>query len=187
MPSFPTRESWLAAVAPVAVAMDQQYGFPANVLVAHWAVECAWGYRVIGGSNHCGMKWRERHGERKVEVTTHEWFTQAEADRQKALGKVLYPTGKRKAEKAEYRMVDAFADYATIEDCGRDFVHLLRTGIYASAWENYRRTDDWHRFVRDYMRHYATANKAELVIQIAEQANVRLAIALASPVERPVT
>lgn len=176
MPSFPNRESWLAAVAPIAVEMENLFDFPANVLIAHWATECGWGTKVIGQHNYCGMKWRPRHGTHKVDVMTHEWITLAEAARRRAGGRRLDLTGQSKGNLYEYQMIDTFADFDSMEACARDFVDLLRGGIYAPAWVAYKASNDWRQYVGDYMKLYATANKAALVIQIAEQSNVILAI-----------
>lgn len=199
---FQNREEWLSAVAPVALKMEPLYQFPPHVLIAHWATECGgksktdgriyWGANVIGNANCCGMKWRPRHGRLKVEVETKEWLTEREKKQLLAQGYVLKPTGQVRGDEHEFALIDAFADYLDLDDCGHDYCKLV-TGVYGgrygAAWNRFLTDRDWEALVRGYIPIYATARKVDTVLTIAKQQNVRLALeaAMGSSKESPVS
>lgn len=183
-----TRNEWLGLVCPIAVRMERLYGFPAQVLVAHWAVECGWGSAIIGKHNYFGMKRARRH-QMWVDVPrTKEWFSDVDLARWRAKNPgrkfELVQTDERPPGpgKRLYVVSDQFADYPTLEQAALDYIHLLtcERGPYAQAWLQFRADGDVDSFVRNYIRVYATADKADLVSRIARQRNVIEAVSEAA-------
>lgn len=187
-----TRDQWLPLIAPVAIKMEQLFGTPAHVMVAHSAVECGWGAAIIGKHNHFGITKADRHA-LFVMQPTKEVFTPDEAKwwRAKYPNRPLEPQGELNG-KAVYKTVRPFADFPTLEDAARDWVSIVtgeRGGqkridgqvvSYQGAWLQYRATNDWRAWCNRYLLIYATAGKADLVARIAEQRNVMTALEAAA-------
>jgi len=87
----------LNEVARIAVRLDQQTGCPAQLLIAQWAIESAWGEKPVGHANYFGIKRAARHTQWCI-VETRE-----------VVG------GKSVVENLE------FADYDSLEDSCRDY------------------------------------------------------------------
>lgn len=198
-----TRDQWLPLIAPCALKMEQLFGTPAHVMVAHSAVECGWGDAIIGKHNHFGITLAERH-KLSAMAPTKEAFTPEEArwwrakypDRPLSDSYIDKDGIKRFygkiGNKTIYKTVRPFADYPTLEDAARDWVSIVtgeRGGqkkvgneviSYQGAWLRYRATNDWKAWCKRYLLVYATAGHADLVVQIAEQRNVMAALEAAA-------
>jgi len=156
-----TLETRLNEVARIAVRLEQETGCPAQLMIAQWAIESAWGAKPVGYANYFGIKKADRHT-KCCTVTTHEAIN-----------------GKPVVENLE------FADYDSLEDSCRDFAWLITCGApYHTAWARYQQDHDLQALITAVAHLYATDPAyARLVSAIARQSNVVQAIAEAtSPV-----
>ena len=102
------RMTRLSEVARIAVALEQQTGCPAQLMIAQWAVESRWGVAPVGHANYFGIKMAERHKVCCI-VSTHEIVN-----------------GQRVEQEAQ------FADYDSLADSCRDYAWLI-TGARLTA------------------------------------------------------
>jgi flagellum-specific peptidoglycan hydrolase FlgJ len=93
-------ETRLNEVARIAVRLQQQTGCAAQLMIAQWAIESAWGAKPIGHANYFGMKRADRHTLFCI-VTTREVINRESV-----------------IEKLE------FADHVSPEDSCRDYAWL---------------------------------------------------------------
>jgi len=144
------RKRRLAEIARIAVVLERETRFPAELLIAQWAIESRWGERPVGRNNYFGIKRAARHRVFTV-VHTHEVIS-----------------GERKLTSAE------FADYESLEEACRDYVRLItRAAAYRAAWTRYVETGNVDALIDGIARIYATdPNYAALVRAIARQKNV---------------
>ena len=149
--------SRLAQVARIAVALEEQTGCPAQMLIAQWAVESQWGAKPAGHANYFGIKKSVRHDSCCV-VTTREVIN-----------------GRPVVQNLE------FADYDSLEDSCRDYAWLITQGApYRVAWREYQAGHDLHALIAAVASVYASDPKyGALVTVIAGQTNVAQAIAAA--------
>jgi flagellum-specific peptidoglycan hydrolase FlgJ len=152
-----TLETRLREVARIAVRLEQETGCPAQLLIAHWAIESAWGAKPVGHANYFGIKKADRHP-KCCTVPTREVIN-----------------GKTAIENLE------FADYDSLEDSCRDYAWLITQGApYRAAWQGYQIGHDFHALAEAVACTYATdPNYAHLVVSIASQPNIVQAIGLA--------
>lgn len=148
------RQQRLNEVAAIAVRIEAETQLPAQLLIAQWALESAWGAHPAGHANYFGIKKAARHT-MCCTVETHEMIN----------GK-LVPSDLE------------FADYPSLEDSCKDYAWLITHGApYRDAWRKYLETRDVHQLVFDVAREYATNRRYwELALAIAEQQNVADAI-----------
>jgi flagellar protein FlgJ len=154
-------ETRLTEVARIAVRLEQETGCPAQLMIAQWAIESAWGAKPVGHANYFGIKKADRHT-KCCTLTTREVIN-----------------GKSVVENLE------FADYDSLEDSCRDYAWLITHGApYHAAWQQYQSDHDLRALIAVIARVYATDPAyARLVSAIARQSNVVQAIAEAtSPV-----
>lgn len=151
-------EARLNEVARIAVRLEQETGCPAQLMIAQWAIESAWGAKPVGHANYFGIKKADRHT-KCCTVTTREVIN----------SKVV-------VENLE------FADYGSLDDSCRDYAWLITNGApYDGAWERYQRDHDLHAFIRTVATTYATDPQyAHLAETIAGQANIAEAVSKAS-------
>jgi len=152
-----TLETRLNEVARIAVRLEQQIGCPAQLLIAQWAIESAWGAKPVGHANYFGIKKADRHA-MWCTVTTREVV-----NRQSVI------------ENLE------FADYDSLEDSCRDYAWLITNGApYRAAWKQYQKDRDLPSLIAAVAHVYATdPSYARLVAVIADQTNVKQAVAQA--------
>ncbi len=150
-----TLETRLNEVARIAVRLEQETGCPAQLMIAQWAIESAWGEKPVGHANYFGIKKADRHT-KCCTVTTREVIN-----------------GKSVVENLE------FADYDSLEDSCRDYAWLITNGSpYHAAWELYQQDCNLDAFITAVARVYATDPGYEnLVSVVAAQTNVVSAIA----------
>jgi flagellum-specific peptidoglycan hydrolase FlgJ len=54
-------ETRLNEVVRIAVRLEQETGCPAQLMIAQWAIESAWGTKPVGHANYFGIKRAARH------------------------------------------------------------------------------------------------------------------------------
>ncbi len=91
------RMTRLSEVARIAVALEQQTGCPAQLMIAQWAVESRWGATPVGHANYFGIKAESRH-KACCTIATHE-----------------IENGRSVEQEAQ------FADYASLADSCKDY------------------------------------------------------------------
>jgi flagellum-specific peptidoglycan hydrolase FlgJ len=150
-------ETRLNEVARIAVRLEQETGCPAQLMIAQWAIESAWGAKPVGHANYFGIKKADRHT-KCCTVTTREVIN-----------------GKSVVENLE------FADYDSLEDSCRDYAWLITSGApYHAAWEQYQQGSDLRALIAAVARVYATdSNYERLVAAVGAQRDVSHAIAQA--------
>ncbi len=150
-------ETRLNEVARIAVHLEQETGCPAQLMIAQWAIESAWGAKPVGYANYFGIKKADRHT-KCCTVTTREVIN-----------------GKAVIENLE------FADYDSLADACRDYAWLITRGApYSASWEEYKSDRDLNAFIAAVGRVYATdPNYVHLVRAIVSQGNIAEAIAAA--------
>ena len=147
-------ETRLNEVARIAVRLEQETGCPAQLMIAQWAIESAWGAKPVGHANYFGIKKADRHTQ-CCTVPTREVIN-----------------GKSVISNLE------FADYDSLEASCRDYSWLITNGApYRDAWKRYQHDHDLLALVPEVAHTYATdPGYASLVTTIATQANVMQAI-----------
>jgi len=152
-----TLETRLNEVARIAVRLEQETGCPAQLMIAQWAIESAWGAKPVGHANYFGIKKANRHTQ-CCTVTTREIVN-----------------GKSVVENLE------FADYDSLEDSCRNYAWLITHGApYHTAWEEYQKDSCLPGLVAAVACAYASdPSYTRLAAAITGQANVARAIAQA--------
>lgn len=152
-------ETRLNEVARIAVRLEQETGCPAQLMIAQWAIESAWGAKPVGHANYFGIKKADRHT-KCCTVTTRE---------------VVH--GRSVVESLE------FADYDSLEDSCRDYAWLITEGSpNRAAWERFQQDHDLQALIGGIAHVYATDPAyALLVSSITAQTNVEQAISAATP------
>ena len=147
-------ETRLNEVARIAVRLEQETGCPAQLMIAQWAIESAWGAKPVGHANYFGMKMAHRHS-MCCTVTTEEVVD-----------------GER------VKMDLAFADYPSLADSCKDYAWLITQGSpYHAAWQKYQSDHDLRDLIAAVAGKYATdPNYTDVLGQIAGQENVARAI-----------
>ena len=113
-------ETRLNEVARIAVRLEQETGCPAQLMIAQWAIESAWGAKPVGHANYFGIRKADRHP-KCCTVTTREVVN-----------------GRSVAENLE------FADYDSLEDSCRDYTWLITNGApFHAAWNRYRFAEEF--------------------------------------------
>jgi len=158
-----SRENRLNEVARIAVRLEQRSGCPAQLMIAQWAIESAWGEESVGPANYFDIKKADRHTKCCI-VTTCEVIN-----------------GNSAVDHLE------FADYDTLEDSCRDYARLIIDGPpYRPAWEQYKNGRDLPPQVAAVARVCASdPGCARLVAPISSQVNVSHAIAQEAQQKRP--
>jgi len=147
-------ETRLNEVARIAVRLDQETGCPAQLMIAQWAIESAWGEKPVGHANYFGIKKADRHT-KCCTVPTREVIN-----------------GKSVVENLE------FADYDSLEDSCRDYAWLITHATpYQTAWQQYQHDHDLEALIVAVARVYASdPHYAEDAIAISRQRNVSQAL-----------
>lgn len=147
-------ETRLNEVARIAVRLEQETGCPAQLMIAQWAIESAWGAKPVGHANYFGIKKADRHT-KCCTVPTREVIN-----------------GKSVVEDLE------FADYDSLEDSCRDYAWLITQGLpYRTAWDCFRQDHSLDKLIASVGHVYATdPNYTDLALAVARQANVTDAI-----------
>lgn len=147
-------ETRLNEVARIAVRLEKETGCPAQLMIAQWAIESAWGAKPVGHANYFGIKKADRHT-KCCTVPTREVMN-----------------GKSVIENLE------FADYDSLEDSCRDYAWLITRGApYRVAWDQYQ-NNNLNSLIEAVARLYATdPGYSHILAAIACQSNVSQAVA----------
>lgn len=116
-------------IARIAVAIENRFGIPAELVFAQMALETGW-LRHAPGNNAFGIKWNpERHGEKRQLLRTREYITAGQAKQwerrvpgRRIISELSQPDG---SGKQWFLVEDWFAKYDSIEDCAMDYASLL--------------------------------------------------------------
>ena len=149
-----TRETRLNEVARIAVRLEQETGCPAQLMIAQWAIESAWGAKPVGHANYFGIKKADRHT-KCCTVLTREVIN-----------------GKSVMENLE------FADYDSLEESTRDYAWLTtRSAPYCLPWARLQKDHDLRNLIVAVARVYASdPSYSSIALVIAGQDNVLKAI-----------
>jgi flagellum-specific peptidoglycan hydrolase FlgJ len=147
----------LDEAAACAVTAEDSTHAPAEVTVAQWATESAWGQNYVARCNPFGIKQYPGCPGRELAATT-EWFTPAELHTFLAKGDGRTAVLKRKGQGArdQYAVHDWFAAYPGLASAFEYHGHLVTTGLYADAFAEYENSADLQRYIRGLAAHYAT-------------------------------
>jgi len=184
----PEHTARLTEVAAIAVRIEAETECPARMLLAQWALESKWGEKKVGKANYFGIKRAMRHT-KWCTVTTHEVWTQVQvfewnARHQNNPARIVEQDGTGRSAKYTVVIDDDFADYDSLEESCRDYAWLITHGKpYHAAWREYMDFKDVDKLIKGIAHVYATAPAyAELVHQLAFQAEVTQVISLASSI-----
>lgn len=122
------KSPFLKAMVPAALAIQEKYGLPAEVILAQAALESNWGKAAIGTYNVFGIKGKG------------------------SLGSLAKPT-REFLGGLWTRMVDRFAHFASYEEAFEAYARLLQRGRLKSCLEH---KEDPVRFARALQGTYAT-------------------------------
>jgi len=150
-----TPDEYLVQAARAAVECERETGCPAEVSVAQWALESAWGKRAPG--NNCfGIKDTDRYPDSRYVVTKE------------------YLNGEWRTMKL------AFEVYPTLKDCFIDHACLITRlkSCYGPAWLQYLEDRDLDAYIDGISRYYATDPQYAVKIKkIAHNPRISAAIA----------
>lgn len=178
----PAHQKNLDEITQIAAKIETETGFPAEVMIAQWAVESNWGEHPVCRSNYFGVKRTSRNKLGCVAKTAEvlsahqiEEFNRLHPDAPPLKGK---PAGKGSLR---VEISAEFADYRTLEDSCRDYAWMIQNSPpYAVAWARYTASKDAKRLLADLAGIYWTdptyVKKATAVL---DQPEVRNALAAA--------
>src|SRR5579884_4119243 len=152
-----TQQRALDDAAICAVRAEQSTGAPAEVTIAQWATESAWGARCTGAYNWFGIKAYPGCPGRELVATT-EWFTPAElhAFLAKNDGRTAELRRKGQGARDEYSVRDWFAAYPGSTSAFEYHGRLITSGVYADAFAEYRQNRNLQIYIARMASHYAT-------------------------------
>jgi flagellum-specific peptidoglycan hydrolase FlgJ len=178
-----TRQEALAKIAEGSVAVEQEFGVPAELCAAQCILESGW-LTKAPGNNPFGIK--ARTGEPSVAVTTTEYVSPSEIARLQRAGKQVLATDEVSGGKIKATIIDDFAAYESITDAFLAYGRLMSKGRYfAPRLERFQQHRSLDQLLadmsgKDGLPPYATApNYAQSILQIANQTNVQTALKLA--------
>jgi flagellum-specific peptidoglycan hydrolase FlgJ len=175
-------ETRLNEVARIAVRLEQETGCPAQLMIAQWAIESAWGAKPVGHANYFGLKRASRHS-RWCTVATEEVFTPAQLEtwnHQHASNPAKVISAVSDAQ-LRVEIDDEFADYDSLDDSCQDYAWLITKGEpYQQAWQQYQRNNILTELIARVAWAYATDPAyGSLAVKVANQPNVAAAISTA--------
>lgn len=179
----PKQQEALDEIIPCAIAVERKTSFPAEALVAQWAVESGWGQKVTGDFNYFGLT-RQVAPDRPMKwCATHEILTEAQLEqlepeeRARVTSMERLPTGK-----FNVRLSRRFPSFDSIRQAVDRYVLLLTQGYrYARAWTAYLADHDLDKLLNGIAAAgYSTSGNYALVLrQIAHGHNVAIAVQVA--------
>ncbi len=203
----------LNEIAPLAIEMEKEYGFPPVILIGQWAMESGWGTKKAGKNNAFGMTYVRRHAGFEW-VPTQERVTSGElklfAPEEQATA--VFAEGPERGQRAIGRtwlnkrvlnMRRRFATFPTLRDGVLDYVFLIQNRHFAGDGQRYEKA--WNAYkeralANDPVRGeellirgianagYATADRAKYirdVLSTGRSAEVQAAIVKARAAYKP--
>lgn len=146
----------VAVIVPAAIASERATGCPAELTVAQWAIESAWGAAVFG-NNPFGIKeYSGCHGRQLLR--TQEYFTDLEVAGfvARGEGRTAELHGLRTSSRNLWDVRDFFATFATLADAFAYHGRLLQQGPYREAWKRYQKDHDLAAYIHGIAVHYST-------------------------------
>ena len=201
----------LNEIAPLAIEMEKEYGFPPAVLLAQWAIESGWGTKKAGKNHLFGMTYARRHpGFDWVATTEHVTAGELKRFSREEQATARFRDGAEAGQPAIDRqwlnkrwlnMRRRFAAFPTLRDGVLDYVWLIQdrhlTGDgqrYEPAWAAYKEralANDFARGEELLIRGIAKAgyatgpNYARDVLSTSRAPEVQAAIAKARAAYKP--
>ncbi|MCL4797626.1 MAG: glucosaminidase domain-containing protein [Bryobacteraceae bacterium] len=165
-----TRQEFFARIIPGAVAAEDHYGVPAEMIVSQAAIETGWGRSPIG-TNFFGIKKAIRHKRSEWKVT-REVLTQAQINRIKK--DLIITVTPRSDGKLDVILRQEFAGYLNVMAGILDHAYLVSSlGDYRAHFQRFKGDNDFAVYVRGVARVYATdPNYGNLLWTIINQRNV---------------
>lgn len=179
----------LKEIAEAAVEVERTTSYPAEVLIAQWALESGWGKKVSGKNNYFGITYRPLWPDKTKRHTAFDWvvtrevLTKQQIDRldKDEKARIQTATGRHDG-KFDVKLERRFASYPSLADGITDYVKML-TSVerYQPAWKRYLDDSDHLAFLDGIAAAgYATdPNYASTLRVLAQQGNVKSALATA--------
>lgn len=189
-------------MSQLAYRTERLHGIPAELVFAQLAIESNWlDPDKCRGNNALGIKYSPRHHNKQF------WWTRERFDSETARRAWIHrqavepliinvqPGEPAPADNGLGRRTFhlwtqggyfwcacycAFAAFPTLEDCCDDHARIVLGQFspgYLPAWDRYRESKDRERLFQDLCAVYATSSYGTLAWKIAQQANVRNALA----------
>jgi flagellum-specific peptidoglycan hydrolase FlgJ len=181
------REANLTRIAAAAVAVEGEFGIPAELCMAQCILESAW-LAKAPGNNPFGIK--ATAGQPFRETVTWESLTPAQLARLKQSGARLLAIGPLVGGRHRVSMIDRFAAFDTLEDAFRAYGKLLLAGRhFAPRLARFRGHGDLRKLLADLrgadgQPPYATDPEYDTkLLRLIGQANVQAALAAARRAE----
>lgn len=177
------RANRLSSFAKLAVQVEKEHQYPAELLVTQWAIESGWGTQESGTNNFFGMTRAQRHGNNWKWCPTREVLSEKgiltyldTEERSRITAKTLRADGL-----FDVRLYRRFANYATLTEGVLDKVNLIQTGDrYKKFFDVYRVDGNLSKLLSSVLPVYASDPAyLSLVKAIMAQTNVKAAIAAA--------
>lgn len=191
MPLTPAQRAInLARIAKAAVALERATQVPAELCTAQCIVESAW-LEKAPGNNPFGIK--ARAGQPSTPVTTTEFLTPQQLQRVQQSGRPIQSVGPLVEGKHRVLLIDQFAAFPALDDAFLAYGNLLVNGrFFAARFQRYLQHRDLARLLADMkgadgQPPYATDPQYDTkILQIANQSNVKAALAAARQPQPPV-
>lgn len=181
------REANLARIATAAVAVEGEFGIPAEVCAAQCILESGWLARAPG-NNPFGIK--AKLGEPFQEFVTWESLTPPQLARVRRSGARIRSVAPLSAGRHRVSLVDRFRTFDTLEDAFRAYGRLMLSGRhFAPRLARFREHGNLARLLADLrgadgQPPYATDPDYDVkLLRLINQPNVRAALATARRAE----
>ena len=174
------QRSAMASILPAAIASERDTGCPAELTVAQWAIESAWGAAVFE-NNPFGIKAYPGCAGRQL-LRTQEYFTDLEVGGflARGQGRTAVIHGQRASSRNLYDVRDFFATFPTLADAFSFHGRLLQQGPYRAAWDRYQKDHDLAAYIHGIAAHYSTtASYGDTVAQWATHPEITAAVVAA--------
>jgi flagellum-specific peptidoglycan hydrolase FlgJ len=168
-------------MAEVAVQIERQKSYPAEVLVTQWAIESGNGLHQAGDYNFWGVTAPHGDDTNSTWCTTHEVLTPAQIDQEEKAGvfRNIVLIEHSTLGRNVYQLQRRFRKYPSLMAGAMDQVNLLtESALYKPAFKRFTLSHDYVQFIRDIAKDgYASApNYAEILIKEAKSPNIIAAI-----------
>jgi flagellum-specific peptidoglycan hydrolase FlgJ len=174
------QRSAMTAILPAAIASERATGCPAELTVAQWAIESAWGSAVFD-NNPFGIKAYPGCAGSQL-LRTQEWFTDLEVRGflARGQGRTAEIHGPRGGSRNLYDVRDFFATFPSLAAAFAYHGRLLQQGPYLAAWQRYQKDHDLAVYIHGIAVHYSTtASYGDTVAQWATHPEITAAVVAA--------
>jgi len=147
----PAHQKNLEEITQIAVKIENETGFPAEAMVAQWAIESEWGERPACRQNYFGIK-RSSRNKLGCTARTSEVLSAHQVEQWNRLHPDAPPIRGQPAGSGGMRVETSqqFADYRTLEESCRDYAWMIQNAPpYGVAWARYTATKDPKRLLAE--------------------------------------